>query len=86
MLKLHSILAVGVWALGLFALAAPASAQSCPALLNHTFARLQDESPQPLCQYQGRVLLVVNTASATAASRRKYDGSKSCMRSMPRAG
>ena len=62
MLKLHSILAVGVWALGLFALAAPASAQSCPALLNHTFPRLQDESPQPLCQYQGRVLLVVNTA------------------------
>jgi len=42
---------------------APAIAQSCPALLNHTFAKLQDESPQPLCQYQGRVLLVVNTAS-----------------------
>ena len=41
----------------------PAAAQGCPALLNHTFARLQDESPQPLCQYQGRVLLVVNTAS-----------------------
>ena len=42
---------------------APATAQACPALLNHTFAKLQDESPQPLCQYQGRVLLVVNTAS-----------------------
>ena len=41
----------------------PAAAQTCPPLLNHTFARLQDESPQPLCQYQGRVLLVVNTAS-----------------------
>jgi glutathione peroxidase len=40
-----------------------AAAQTCPPLLNHTFARLQDESPQPLCQYQGRVLLVVNTAS-----------------------
>jgi glutathione peroxidase len=36
---------------------------ACPPLLNHTFARLQDESPQPLCQYQGKVLLVVNTAS-----------------------
>ena len=41
----------------------PAAAQGCAPLLNHTFARLQDESPQPLCQYQGRVLLVVNTAS-----------------------
>jgi len=41
----------------------PVSAQSCPPLLNHTFARLQDETPQPLCQFQGRVLLVVNTAS-----------------------
>lgn len=35
----------------------------CPALLQHTFARLQDEKPQSLCQYQGKVLLVVNTAS-----------------------
>ena len=41
--------------------AAPAGA--CPALLQHTFARLQDEKPQSLCQYSGRVLLVVNTAS-----------------------
>jgi glutathione peroxidase len=40
--------------------AAPAA---CPALLQHTFPRLQDEKPQPLCQYAGRVLLVVNTAS-----------------------
>ena len=42
--------------------AAPASA-ACPALLQHTFPRLQDEKPQALCQYSGRVLLVVNTAS-----------------------
>ena len=35
----------------------------CPALLQHTFPRLQDESPQSLCQYAGKVLLVVNTAS-----------------------
>jgi glutathione peroxidase len=32
-------------------------------LLNHTVPRLQDEKPQSLCQYAGRVLLVVNTAS-----------------------
>lgn len=41
--------------------AAPASA--CPAILQHQFARLQDEAPQNLCQYAGKVLLVVNTAS-----------------------
>ncbi len=40
--------------------AAPAT---CPALLNHSFPRLQDEKPQALCQYAGKVLLVVNTAS-----------------------
>jgi glutathione peroxidase len=43
--------------------AAPAAAAACPALLQHTFPRLQDEKPQALCQYAGRVLLVVNTAS-----------------------
>ena len=36
---------------------------ACPALLNHTFERLQDEKPQSLCQYAGKVVLVVNTAS-----------------------
>jgi glutathione peroxidase len=51
-----------------FALASPARAQSaapaaCPALLQHNFLRLQDEKPQDLCQYAGKVLLVVNTAS-----------------------
>jgi glutathione peroxidase len=40
----------------------PVSA-SCPALLQHSFKRLQDEAPQNLCQYSGKVLLVVNTAS-----------------------
>jgi glutathione peroxidase len=40
-----------------------AGAAACPSLLQHTFPRLQDEKPQPLCQYAGRVLLVVNTAS-----------------------
>lgn len=39
------------------------SAAACPALLNHTFERLQDEKPQSLCQYAGKVVLVVNTAS-----------------------
>ena len=37
--------------------------QACPASLNHVMPRLQDEAPQNLCQYAGRVVLVVNTAS-----------------------
>ncbi|MBA2673379.1 glutathione peroxidase [Ramlibacter sp.] len=43
--------------------AAPPGTAACPALLQHSFPRLQDEQPQALCQYGGRVLLVVNTAS-----------------------
>jgi len=43
--------------------AAPADTAACPPILQHTFARLQDEKPQPLCQYAGKVVLVVNTAS-----------------------
>lgn len=35
----------------------------CAPLLNKTFPRLQDEKPQSLCQYSGKVILVVNTAS-----------------------
>jgi glutathione peroxidase len=38
-------------------------ASQCPAMLNHTVERLQDEKPQSLCQYSGKVLLIVNTAS-----------------------
>jgi len=45
--------------------AAPAAggAAGCPAILQHSFPRLQDEKPQDLCQYSGKVVLVVNTAS-----------------------
>lgn len=35
----------------------------CPALLQRQMPRLQDEKPQALCQYAGKVVLVVNTAS-----------------------
>lgn len=42
---------------------APGSALACPALLNFKFPRLQDDAPQDLCQYRGKVVLVVNTAS-----------------------
>ena len=49
--------------LGLGATAAQAAAEACPALLNYTFPKLQDDTPQSLCQYRGKVVLVVNTAS-----------------------
>lgn len=52
------------------ATAAPAA---CPALLNHEFPRLQDDSPQNLCQYAGKVVLVVNTASYCGFTR-QYEG------------
>jgi glutathione peroxidase len=36
---------------------------ACPAVLHQSFKRLQDDVPQDLCQYAGKVVLVVNTAS-----------------------
>ena len=36
---------------------------NCPTVLDHRFPRLQDDSPQNLCQFAGKVVLVVNTAS-----------------------
>ncbi|MFC5608408.1 glutathione peroxidase [Variovorax soli] len=46
---------------------------SCPSLLRQSFDRLQDEKPQSLCQYAGKVLLVVNTASFCGFTR-QYEG------------
>jgi glutathione peroxidase len=40
-----------------------AAAAECPALLKREIPRLQDEKPQNLCQYAGKVVVVVNTAS-----------------------
>lgn len=66
MIRLAVVVALVLAASGLpapaAAQAAPAAA-ACPALLNQHFLRLQDEKPQSLCQYAGKVLLVVNTAS-----------------------
>ncbi len=41
---------------------APA-ATACSSLLQQNVLRLQDEKPQSLCQYSGKVVVVVNTAS-----------------------
>jgi glutathione peroxidase len=44
-------------------LSAAAQAAECPALLKREVPRLQDEKPQNLCQYAGKVIVIVNTAS-----------------------
>ena len=47
---------------GDLASAAASESGTCPAILDHRFSSLQGK-PQDLCQYRGKVLLVVNTAS-----------------------
>ncbi|MCC2960042.1 glutathione peroxidase [Massilia sp. IC2-278] len=55
------------------AASAAAAPASCPALLHQNFKRLQDEAPQDLCQYAGKVVLVVNTASYCGYTK-QYEG------------
>ena len=45
----------------------------CPPLLRQQFNRLQTGEPQSLCQFRGKVLLVVNTASYCAYTG-QYEG------------
>jgi len=49
--------------IGAHAIAQTPANAACPATLSYTVQRLQDEAPQNLCQYTGKVILVVNTAS-----------------------
>lgn len=53
--------------------ASSAAAGECPELLNHSFKQLLDGKPMSLCQYRGKVLLVVNTASYCGFTN-QYDG------------
>ena len=48
--------------LTLFSIKPADAAKDCPPLLDHRFQSLQGK-PLDLCQYRGKVLLVVNTAS-----------------------
>jgi glutathione peroxidase len=52
---------------------APAAPAACPAILKQNFKRLQDDAPQDLCQYAGKVILVVNTASYCGYTK-QYEG------------
>ena len=63
-------IAVAVAALTAIALSGAARAESpppvtdaCPEVLNYSFNRLQTGKPESLCQYRGKVVLIVNTAS-----------------------
>jgi glutathione peroxidase len=69
---------VALTVVALSATAVPAYAQApaanpCPALLDREFNRLQTGKPESLCQYRGKVLLVVNTASFCGYTR-QYEG------------
>ncbi|MGB4115039.1 MAG: glutathione peroxidase [Polaromonas sp.] len=57
-----AVLSVGLCSVSLASTATPA-ASACPLLLQQNVLRLQDEKPQSLCQYAGKVVVVVNTAS-----------------------
>jgi len=41
----------------------PSARAACPPLLDRKAPRLQDDVPQDLCQFAGKVVLIVNTAS-----------------------
>jgi glutathione peroxidase len=69
LLTLAFVLPAGVPA----AQASQPAAVACPPLLQHQFTRLQDDAPQNLCQYAGKVVLVVNTASYCGYTR-QYEG------------
>ncbi len=63
-------IAVAVAALTAVALSGAARGESpppvtdaCPAVLDYSFNRLQTGKPESLCQYRGKVVLIVNTAS-----------------------
>jgi glutathione peroxidase len=63
-------IAVAIAALTVIALSSAARAESpppvtdaCPEVLNYSFNRLQTGNPESLCQYRGKVVLIVNTAS-----------------------
>ena len=58
----------------LAAFGAPArAAGECPALLDAALPTLSDDKPESICKYQGKVILVVNTASQCGYTP-QYDG------------
>jgi glutathione peroxidase len=70
----RSLYAFIIAALAALASAVPGFAAEavCPMILDHKFANLMDE-PVSLCQFSGKVLLIVNTASECGYTP-QYDG------------
>ncbi len=71
--SLRAVVAGAMIAWGAWSGPALAAEGACPAFLDHRFPKLQDESPQDLCQYRGKVVMVVNTASFCGFTR-QYEG------------
>jgi glutathione peroxidase len=73
-MRARFISAIFVAALALFMTDIPsiAAEASCPSTLDHKFSNLMDE-PVSLCQFSGKVLLIVNTASECGYTP-QYDG------------
>jgi len=60
-----TVVALGalLFGFGCSSVLAGGATDECPTVLNHTFNRLQTGKPESLCQYRGKVVLIVNTAS-----------------------
>jgi glutathione peroxidase len=73
-MHVRSICVIVVTTLIVFMFAAPSGAAEppCPPLLDHKLANLMDE-PISLCQFRGKVVLIVNTASECGYTP-QYDG------------
>jgi len=66
MLPFRSGDTAGPLLLASFFLALPVDASDCPDILRYQFPSLKTGETQDLCQYQGKAVLVVNTASNCA--------------------
>ena len=62
-LKMQGGLKMRYFAFLFFLMAAHVHAADCPPLLDAALPTLSDDKPESICQYRGKVLLVVNTAS-----------------------
>jgi len=85
-LPVFALLAAAVFFAGHAAAQGPgADAGACPALLDHEFNRLQTGKPETLCQYRGKVLLIVNTASYCGYTH-QYEGLEALYRKYKERG
>ena len=82
------VLLIGTQPLAVHASEAPARPSAeprCPALLQHSFTPIQGGNAQSLCQYSGKVVLVVNTASQCGYTP-QYEGLEALYRKFKNRG